>query len=152
MASGQRNVDFVLEQMAGAGDVTARKMFGEYAIYCAGKLVALFCDDQLFMKPTDAGRALLGHVEEAPPYPGAKPHFLISGDRCEDADWLAELTRVTERALPQSALAAKRVKTAKKAKTAPKAAKPTAQVRTRIAAPKPKKSSGRAAKKRARRG
>ena len=123
MASEQRNVDFVLEQMTGAGDVSARKMFGEYAIYCGGKLVALFCDDQLFMKPTAAGRALLGKVKEAPPYPGAKPYFLITGDRCEDGEWLSELVRTTERELPRP-LAKPARKTAKtKAKTPFKTAK-----------------------------
>jgi hypothetical protein len=37
-------------------------MFGEYAIYCDGKVVALVCDDQFFLEPTAAGRALLGRV------------------------------------------------------------------------------------------
>lgn len=101
MASTQRNVDFVLEQMAEAREVSARKMFGEYAIYCRGKLVALFCDDQLFIKPTNAGRTFLGTVKQASPYPGAKPYFLISGAQCEDGEWLSELVRVTERELPQ---------------------------------------------------
>ncbi len=100
MASKQANVDFVVEQMCEAGDVSARKMFGEFGIYCGGKIVALFCDDQLFVKPTTAGRAFIGKVKEAPPYPGAKPCFLISGDRCEDAEWLAELVRITTRELP----------------------------------------------------
>jgi DNA transformation protein len=112
VASKQSNVDFVLEQMADPGDVSARKMFGEYAIYLQGKTIALFCDDQLFIKPTDAGRALLGKVKEAPPYPGAKPWFLISGDRCEDGELLSELARVTAKALP--APKAKAPKAAKK--------------------------------------
>lgn len=100
MASAQRNVDFIIEQMAEARDVSARKMFGEYGIYCRGKLIALFCDDQLFIKPTAAGRSFLGTPKEAPPYPGAKPYFLISGDHCEDGEWLSELARITERELP----------------------------------------------------
>jgi TfoX/Sxy family transcriptional regulator of competence genes len=100
VASAQRNVDFIVEQMAEARDVSARKMFGEYAIYCRGKLIALFCDDQLFVKPTNAGRAFLGKPQEAPPYPGAKPYFLIRGDQCEDGEWLSELARLTERELP----------------------------------------------------
>lgn len=103
MASKQSNVDFILEQLADAGDVSARKMFGEFAIYCRGKIVALFCDDQLFVKPTDAGRAFIsqdGKVKDGAPYPGAKPWFLIGGDRCEDGEWLSELVRVTERELP----------------------------------------------------
>jgi DNA transformation protein and related proteins len=103
MASKQSNVDFILEQLADAGDVSARKMFGEFAIYCRGKIVALFCDDQLFIKPTDAGRTFIsqdGKVKDGAPYPGAKPWFLIGGDRCEDGEWLSELVRVTERELP----------------------------------------------------
>ncbi len=52
MASSQGTVDFIVEQMASAGTVSARKMFGEYGIYCDGKMVALVCDDRLFVKPT----------------------------------------------------------------------------------------------------
>jgi len=69
MASQQRTTDYIVEQIATAGSVSARKMFGEYGIYCDGKLVALVCDDQLFVKPTKAGRAHIGKVREAPPYP-----------------------------------------------------------------------------------
>ena len=58
--------------MAGAGMVSAKKMFGEYGIYCGDKMVALFCDDQLYVKPTDQGKAFAGKLTEAAPYPGAK--------------------------------------------------------------------------------
>ena len=120
MASKQANLDFVLEQLEAARDVTARKMFGEYAIYCAGKIVALFCDDQLFVKPTAEGRAFIGKVREAPPYTGAKPWFLISGDRCEDGEWLSELVRITERMLPLPKLKAPKKKAPAKKKAATK--------------------------------
>lgn len=94
------SLPFAVEQMRGAGHVTARAMFGEHAIYCDGKLVALFCDDQLFVKPTDAGRALLSEATEAAPYPGAKPHLRVDAGDWEDADSLATLIRVTADALP----------------------------------------------------
>jgi TfoX/Sxy family transcriptional regulator of competence genes len=100
VASKQRTVDFVVEQMSEANDVSSRKMFGEYAIYCQRKVVALVCDDQLFVKPTAAGRAFAGDVEEGLPYPGAKPWLLIDGDRWEDRDWLSQLARVTADELP----------------------------------------------------
>ena len=54
MATQQRTVDFLVEQVARAGAVTQRKMFGEFALYCDGKVVALVCDDELFVKPTVA--------------------------------------------------------------------------------------------------
>ena len=90
MSTQPRKVEFILEQMASAGAVSARKMFGEYTLYCDGKVVGLVCDDQLFIKPTQAARAYLGGltVEERPPYAGAKPCLLISGDRWEARDWL----------------------------------------------------------------
>jgi DNA transformation protein len=76
-------------------------MFGEYCLYLSGKPVGLVCDDQLYLKPTKAGNALMGKVVEGSPYPGARPHFLITPDQWEDAEWLCELVRATERELPQ---------------------------------------------------
>lgn len=75
-------------------------MFGEYALYCDEKVVALICDDKLFVKLTDAGRAFVGQLEEAPPYPGSKPYWLVEEDRWENREWMTELIRVTANALP----------------------------------------------------
>lgn len=99
MASDKKQLDFVLDQMRSAGVVTAKSMFGEYGIYCDGKIVALFCDNQLFVKPTDRGRAFIQSVVSAAPYPGAKSYFLIE-DRIEDRDWMSELIRLTALELP----------------------------------------------------
>ena len=95
MASAQRTADYILEQIVGAGQVSVRKMFGEYAVYCDGKVVALICKDQLYVKPTGAGRALLGEPVEGRPYPKAKPHFLIEGERWDDAEAMSALIRAT---------------------------------------------------------
>jgi TfoX/Sxy family transcriptional regulator of competence genes len=100
MSSKQSTVDFILEQIAGAGTVSARKMFGEYGLYCDGKYVASVCDDQLYVKPTPGGRAFIAEVEETPPYQGAKPCLLISGEKWDDAEWMSELIEVTTRELP----------------------------------------------------
>ena len=40
MASKQSTVDFLLEQMAQAGTISSKKMFGEHALYCNQKVVA----------------------------------------------------------------------------------------------------------------
>ena len=100
MASDLNFVEFVCDQVGGAGQVRFRKMFGEYAIYCEEKIVALVCDNRLFVKPTAAGRNLIGNVVEAPPYPVAKPWFLIE-TQIEDRDWLMNLFRVTTKELPE---------------------------------------------------
>lgn len=99
MATDQDFVEYVCDQISGAGSITFRKMFGEYAVYANGKVIALVCDNQLFLKPTDGGRAFIGTPTEAPPYPGAKPHFLI-GDELEDREWVSNLFRITEMELP----------------------------------------------------
>ena len=95
MTSDASFVDYVCDQMRDAGAISSRKMFGEFAVYCDGKVVALICDDQLYVKPTVGGRALLvGDPVEAPPYPGAKPHFLVT-DRVDDREWLGALIAAT---------------------------------------------------------
>jgi DNA transformation protein and related proteins len=100
MASAQSTVDFLTDQMAGAGDIRSRKMFGEYAIYCDEKVVALVCDDQLYVKPTEAGKAFIGTVTEAPPYPGSKNYYWIDESKWEDREWLTELIAITAKELP----------------------------------------------------
>jgi len=99
MSSSPEFVDYVLDQMADAGAVRARKMFGEYGVYCDDKIVALICDDHLYIKPTNAARAYIGSPIEAPPYPGAKDYFLLE-DQVDDADWLAGLIRASAKELP----------------------------------------------------
>lgn len=119
MASDQAYVDFVLEQIQNAGEVSARKMFGEYGIWSDGKIFALICDNKLFIKPTVSGRDFIGDVVEAPPYEGAKPSFLIE-DKVEDPEWLSELIRLTVKELPEPKPKKKKVRTSKKARKAKK--------------------------------
>jgi TfoX/Sxy family transcriptional regulator of competence genes len=100
MASDITFVKFIVDQIGNSGSIRYRKMFGEYAIYCNDKVVALICDDQLFIKPTKAGGSFIGNVVEAPAYPGAKPSFLIE-DQLEDREWLSKLIELTEQELPE---------------------------------------------------
>lgn len=100
MSTQESTIAFLITQIADAGVVRSRAMFGEYAIYCDEKVVALVCDDKLFVKPTEAGRAFGGSLEEAPAYPGSKPFLLVEEDRWEDQAWMTELVRITAAALP----------------------------------------------------
>ncbi len=99
MASDADFVAYVCEQAGLGAALSYRKMFGEYALYLDGRVVALVCDDMLYVKPTAAGRALLDTVEEAPPYPGAKPHWRMD-DVLDDGERLARLLIATAAALP----------------------------------------------------
>ncbi len=98
MASDPSFVEFVVDHVDTDCAVTWRKMFGEYGLYSHGKIFGLICDNRLYIKPTEGGRAFIGNVVEAPAYPGATNSFLIE-DRLEDGEWLSELVRITTREL-----------------------------------------------------
>ena len=102
MATSTDFVDFVLDQLSNIEDVKAKKMFGEYGLYARGKLVGLICDNMLFIKPTDSGRNYIDNVNETPPYPGAKPSFLIE-EKIENKEWLCGLIEVSLAELPKPA-------------------------------------------------
>ncbi len=99
MASNHEFVEYAVDQMDDAGQITAKKMFGEYGIYCDGTFFALICDNKLFIKPTGAGRNYIESLTEAPPYPGAKNYFLIE-EKLDDRDWLIGLVQCTVGELP----------------------------------------------------
>ena len=99
MASSVDFVQYVVDQCGGAGEIVAKKMFGDYGIYCNGKIFGLICDDRFFLKPTEAVRPLLRTVELLPPYDGAKDYFHITD--IDDRDYLSGLVRATCEALPE---------------------------------------------------
>jgi TfoX/Sxy family transcriptional regulator of competence genes len=100
MASDQKFIDFIIDQIDIPGQVIYKKMFGEYGLYFGDKLFALVCDNKLYVKPTLSGRAFIKDAVETPPYPGAKPQFLIE-EKLEDRDWLKKLVNITVKELPE---------------------------------------------------
>ena len=99
MASSSDFVQYVADQCSGAGEIVTKKMFGDYGIYCDGKIFGLICDDCFYLKPTKSGQALLRSVELRPPYQGAKDYFFIAD--VDDRDYLSELVSATCRELPE---------------------------------------------------
>ena len=90
MATGLDFVHYVAEQ-AGLGDrFTYRKMFGEYALYLDGRVVAFACDNSLFIKPSQAAENLAPHLPQRPPYPGAK-NYPVADELLDDAELLRQL-------------------------------------------------------------
>lgn len=139
MATDAGYAKYVLDQLAHAGGMSVLKMFGEFALYRHGKVVALICDNQLFVKPTPQGEAVLGTPTFGEAYPGSKPFFNVS-DLLDDPDKLTQLILVTDAALPAPK------KKAKKGEAKKSAAKPAAK---KVAAKKPlaKKTAKRPAAK-----
>ncbi len=114
MASSPEFVQYIADQLRDAGSITYRKMFGEYGMYCDGKIFALICDDQLFIKITEAGRRIAPGLPEEPPYEGAKPYFLI--ENVDDRAFMTSLAQETCSALPAPSPRKSRAKTKKKTK------------------------------------
>ncbi len=77
MATQKETVEFILNKLREVKRFSARAMFGEYALYADGKVVALVCDDRLFVKMAPASRELESLCEQGEPYPGARPHYLV---------------------------------------------------------------------------
>ena len=99
MASNTDFVQYIADQCSGAGEIMVKKMFGDYGIYCDGKIFGLICDDRFYLKPTDAVRPLLRVVDMRPPYDGAKDYFYIAD--VDDRDYVSQLVSETCKALPE---------------------------------------------------
>lgn len=92
-------IQYVLEQIGPAGDISVRKMFGEYGLYMDGKVMGLICDNQVFLKKTGAGTDLLGEdAMEGYAYPGATASFVF--ENLDDQDFVIEVLRATWEQLP----------------------------------------------------
>jgi len=102
MSTNQNTATYILDQLSSlTPNVRVRKMFGEYALYYHNKVVALICDDTLYLKITSLGKDLLAdEYEEGSPYPNAKPHIKIKEEVLNNRDLLAQLINVTYNNLP----------------------------------------------------
>ena len=126
MSTSAETINYLLDQLKGAGPVTTRRMFGEYCLYYDGRPVGLVCDEQLYLKPTDAGRSLMRTVQEGAPFPGAKLHLLLTADDWEDRQLLASMVRATYESLPPPKIPSKAPSKTRKTAGATKPAKKVA--------------------------
>ena len=106
MASNSDFVQYIVDQCSGAGEIAVKKMMGDYCIYCNGVLFGLICDNNLYIKMTEAGEAVLDEVVLRPPYPSARDHFYITN--VDDRDYLEDIIRATLPELISSKSKAKR--------------------------------------------
>ncbi len=106
MACNSDFVQYVVDQCSGAGEIAVKKMMGDYCIYCDGVLFGLICDNNLYIKMTEAGEAVLDEVVLRPPYPSARNHFYITN--VDNRDYLEDLIRATLPELMSSKSKAKR--------------------------------------------
>jgi TfoX/Sxy family transcriptional regulator of competence genes len=99
MATDADFVDYIAEQADLGERLTRKKMFGEYALYLDGKVVAFVCDNSLFIKPTAAVEQLAPGLPQRPPYPVARP-YPVADELLDDSEALQRLLIRTAALLP----------------------------------------------------
>ena len=90
MACTPEFVDFVAAQLADAGAVRVRKMFGDHLLYVDEKPAVLLCDNVAYVKMHPVLEAWMADAETGHPYPGAKLHYIL------DVEHRAEALRVVK--------------------------------------------------------
>ena len=114
MSTRADTITDLTDALADLPGLRAAKMFGEYALYLDAKVVALVCDDLLYIKPSPGALALIANPTMAPPYPGAKLHICLEG-ALDDPDLTMAALRAVAADLPEP-----KVKKPKKPKLKPK--------------------------------
>ncbi|MBN2132988.1 MAG: TfoX/Sxy family protein [Sedimentisphaerales bacterium] len=101
MAISNEFVDYVVEQLAGWGEVSVRRMFGGAGLYRQGVMFAVLADDVAYLKVDDSNREDFMRAGSAPfePYPEhikttIRTYYEIPADVLEDP---AELARWAQR-------------------------------------------------------
>ena len=100
MSTQPETIEFILEKLGPRGHFATRAMFGEYALYADGRVVALVCNDLLYVKILPASEQLADVCETDTPYPGAKPHYVVSEDMLSYLEDLSEILEAIAESLP----------------------------------------------------
>jgi DNA transformation protein len=100
MSTQKETVEFILEKIGRSKHFSTRAMFGEYALYADGRVVALICDDQLYVKILPASEELENLCEKDTPYPGARPHYLVEESQLGKIENLSEILLNISKSLP----------------------------------------------------
>ena len=87
MASTKDYRDFIVGQLSEINGITYKPMMGEYLLYYDGLLFGGIYDDRFLAKRTNTNKKY--KMEEAIPYKGAKPMYLV--DDVDDIDKLKNI-------------------------------------------------------------
>jgi DNA transformation protein len=79
MAVSDEFINYVIDQLAGWGEVTARRMFGGAGLYRDGTMFGLIADDVAYLKVDDSNREDFVKAGASPfnPYPDKVKTTLI---------------------------------------------------------------------------
>ena len=100
MPTSPATVAHILDALSDLPGLRAAKMFGEYGLWLDNKVVALICDDTLFVKATRSATPLVPDIGMGPPYPGAKPHMMMN-EVLDDPDLAIRVLRAVASDVPE---------------------------------------------------
>jgi TfoX/Sxy family transcriptional regulator of competence genes len=100
MATQKETIEFILAKLRHTDHFSARAMFGEYALYAGGKVVALICDGRLYVKILSASKDLESLCEKGEPYPGARPHYVVEEGQLSTLEKLPAILLAVAKEMP----------------------------------------------------
>jgi len=100
MATSKEFHDYVVDSLRRIGDISTKKMMGEYCIYYKGKLIGNICDNCLFLKPVEPVLRLMPEAERAYPYEGSKTLMAVVDD-VEDIERMRKVLDAMYEELPE---------------------------------------------------
>lgn len=83
MATSPDFIEYVCEQISGAGAIRYKKMFGEYMVYVEEKPILLVCDNTVYVKILDCIGDKMKEAQKGFPYDRAKEHYILDIDNRE---------------------------------------------------------------------
>ena len=98
MASSKEYLEFILDQLSEAENITYRPMMGEYIIYYRGKVIGGIYDNRFLVKLVKSAAAMMPNANREIPYDGAKEMLLV--DDPENKEFLRELLEAMYDELP----------------------------------------------------
>lgn len=80
--------------------VRVRSMFGEFALYYEDKVVALICNNTLYVKISESNKKLLDQNKIGPAYPKSKNFYILTEEQIETPKFLQTVFKNISTSLP----------------------------------------------------
>ena len=100
MATSKEFHDYVVDSLQRIGEISTKRMVGEYCIYYKGKLIGDLCDNCFLLKPTESVLRLMPDAERAYPYEGSKTLMVVVDD-VENMELMEEVLNAMYEELPE---------------------------------------------------
>lgn len=100
MATTKEFYEYAMEQLSRIGDITSRKMMGEYCVYYRGRMIGDICDNQFLLKPVPSVLKAFPEAQRSYPYEGSKT-LMVLVDSLENTEVLKEVLAAMYEELPE---------------------------------------------------